>query len=110
MAVITVDEDRVRELAAELAREPKSWDDCVWLFAETELRLRPALVGGALYQQGVEARQVELAPDLVVDQPAEGDIHALAEEIARLGPSLQDLHWYIAERRFIYAQVKAAAG
>ncbi len=82
----------------------------MWLFAEAEMRLRLALVGGNLYQRGVESRDVELNPALVVDHPAEEDVRELAAEVASLGPPLQDLHWLIAERRFIYARAKTVAG
>ena len=94
-------------MARELAQEARPWDELVWLFAEVELCLRPALVDSMLYKQGVESRQVDINPDLVEDHPREDAIRELAEEISRLGPSLQDLHWYIAERRFVYDQAKA---
>ncbi len=86
MAFIHVDEEQVREMAREVAREPKTWDDLVWLLAEAELRLRPALVGGILYQRGIESREVELNPAQVIDHPAEEDVRELAVEVASLGP------------------------
>ncbi len=95
MAYVHVDVEKIREMADALAREPKTWDDLVWLFAEAELRLRPALIGGILYQGGVESREVELDPALIVDQPAEGAIRELAAEVASLGPPLLDLHGLI---------------
>ncbi len=110
MVFIRIDEEKVREMAGALAREPKTWNDFVWLFAEAELRLRPALAGGVLYQRGVESREVELDPTLIVDQPIEEDIRQLAAEVASLGPPLLDLHWFIAERRYIFARARAGAG
>ncbi len=64
MVYIHVDEEKVREMADALAREPKTWDDLVWLFAEAELRLRPALIGGILYQGGVESARARLEPGI----------------------------------------------
>jgi hypothetical protein len=51
---------------------------------------------------------VDIDPDAIVDQPPEEEIRQLAEEIAKQGPSAQDLHWFIAERRFIYDEIKNA--
>src|SRR4030042_4345526 len=99
---IQVDEEAVRTIARDLAQEARPWDDLVWLFAETELRLRPSLVDGTLYKQGMESRQVDLDPILLEDHPREDAIRELAEEISHFGPSLQDLHWYSADRRYIY--------
>jgi hypothetical protein len=108
MISIRVDEEEVRVMADTFSREPKTWDELVWLLAEAELRLRPALDGGILYQRGLESREVDLDPDRIVDQPDEAAIRQLAGEIASLGPPLQDLHWLIAERRYIFSRVKAA--
>ncbi len=49
MISIHVDEEKVREMAETLAREPKTWDDLAWSFAETDLRLHPALEDGIPY-------------------------------------------------------------
>ena len=108
MITIFIDEEKVREMASQLSQESKSWDDFVWLFAEAELRLLAAYAGGARFQQGADTRAVDVDPVLLVDKPAEDDIRKLAEEIARSHPSLQDLHWYLAERRYIFAEAKAA--
>jgi hypothetical protein len=107
MVSVQVDEEKIREMAYEISQEPKSYDDFVWLFAEAELRLRPAYVLGKLYKEGDESRSVEIDPDAIVDQPAEDDIRVLAEEISKQGASVQDLHWFIAERRFVCEQAKA---
>ncbi len=108
MIVIKVDEDVIRDKARVLSQESRPWDELVWLFAEWELRLSPALVDGMLYTQGVEERLVDIDPALIVDKPDEKAIRELAVEISHLGPSLEDLHWYISERRYIYEKSKAA--
>ncbi|HMF30897.1 MAG TPA: hypothetical protein VKK79_05765 [Candidatus Lokiarchaeia archaeon] len=106
MVSVQVDEEKIKEMAYELSQEQKSWDDFVWLFAEAELRLKPAYILGKLYKDGDESRTVDIDADAIVDQPSEDDIRQLAEEISKQGPSVQDLHWFIAERKFIYDQVK----
>ncbi len=95
-------------MARALAKEARPWDELVWLFAEVELRLRPALVDGMLYAQGAEERMVDIDPALIVDHPPEAAIRELAEEVSHLGPSFEDLHWFIVERRYIYDRAKSA--
>ena len=107
MASIPIDEDKIREMAYNLSQEPKSWDDLVWLFAEAELRLRPAYIVGKLYKDGEEAKNVEIEPSLVVDQPTENDIKALAEELSKAQPKTEELHWFVAERNYIFEQAKS---
>ncbi len=109
MIVIQVNEETIRDMARTLAKESRPWDELVWLFAEWELRLRPALVDGMIYKQGEEERLVDIDPALIVDHPPEGSIRELAEEISHLGPSFEDLHWFIAERRYIYDRAKTAS-
>ena len=106
MVSITIDEEKIQEMAQALAQEQKPWDDWVWLFAKAELQIRSAIVLSNRYQEGGEARQVEIDPDLLVDQPSEAEIDALAGEISQQSPSLQDLYWFIAERRYIYDQAR----
>ena len=88
--------------------EGKSYDELVWLFAEAELRILSALVIGHLRQEGGEVREVEVDPTLLVDQPPEDEIRLLASEIAKMKPSISNLHWFVAERRFIFNQAKAS--
>ncbi len=108
MIVVQVDEEIIRNMARTLSQESRPWDELVWLFAEWEIRLRPALVDGMLYAQGVEERLVDIDPALIIDHPPEKSIRELAEEISHLEPSFEDLHWFIAERRYVYERAKGA--
>jgi hypothetical protein len=108
MVSIQVEEEKIREIAFNLSQEQKSLDDLVWLFAEAELRLRPAYVIGKLYKDGDEAKNVEIEPSLIVETPLEDDIRVLAEELSKNQPKLEELHWYIAERKYIYDAAKAS--
>ena len=109
MVLVTLGDEQIRDAAHAISLESHSWDELVWLFAEAELRIMSSLVIGNLSQQeGGETREVEVDPDLLVDQPPEEEIRPLAEEIAKLCPSLQELHWFVAERRFIFDQAIAA--
>ncbi|HMF32128.1 MAG TPA: hypothetical protein VKK79_11970 [Candidatus Lokiarchaeia archaeon] len=106
MISVQIDADKIREMAYEISQEQKSYDEFVWFCAEAELRIRPALAYGKLYKDGEESQVVQIDPDMIVDQPAEEDIRTTAEEIAKQAPSVQDVHWFTAERRFIYDAAK----
>ncbi len=99
---IAVDNDAIQKLAFEISQEPKSYDDFVWIFAEAELRLRPAYAVGNVFTGG----PVQLFPNKIVDKPKDDDIRSLAEQIASQGTPVQDLHWFIAQRKFIYNKAK----
>ena len=60
IVVLQIDDEKVREIAFNLSQEPKSWDDWVWLFAEAELRLRPAYQHGKIFADNDESKTVEL--------------------------------------------------
>src|SRR5271157_1023204 len=102
MISVQIDEEKIREMAYEISQEQKSYEDFVWFFTEAELRIRPALAYGKLYKDGEETQVVRIDPDMMVEQPTEEDIRTTAEEISKQGLSVQDLHWFTAERRFIY--------
>jgi hypothetical protein len=108
MISVQIDEEKIREMAYEISQEQKSNDDYVWLLAEAELRIRPALAFGKLYKDGEESQVVRIDPDMMIDQPTEEDIRATAEDISKQGPSVQDIHWFTAERRFIYDAARNA--
>jgi hypothetical protein len=106
MVLIQVDMDKIREMAYLISQEPNSYDDLIWFLAEAELRLRSAFMLGRLYKQDEEIPTVEVDPNLIVDQPSEEEIRVLAEDLAKKQITLQELHWFIAERRLIYNSVK----
>ncbi len=105
---VLLDDETIRDLARAVSLEGKSFDELVWLFAEAELRILSALVIGHLRQEGGDIREVEVDPSLLADQPGEDEIRVLAAEIAQMKPTLTNLHWFVAERRFIFNQAKAA--
>jgi hypothetical protein len=106
MVMIEINKEKIQKLAYQLSQEQKSYDDWIWLLAEAELRLRPAYVGSLLYQEKDGVLFTEIDATLMLDEPSEEVIHQLAEEIAKSSPSVQELHWFIAERRYIYDSAK----
>ncbi len=103
---IQLDEDKVREIAYDLSQKPLSYDDCVWFYAENELKLRSAYSAGMIYREGDSSKISDLNLNAIVDQPSEDEIRRVAEDISRMGISPQDLHWYIAERKYLYDTAK----
>jgi len=104
---IKLDEDAIRERAYEISQQGPSWDDSVWFLAEAELRLQPAydnprLAPSSLAELG---NVIQVNPKHVADQPSEDYIRALAEKIAQSSPRLEELHWFVAERRWILDQL-----
>jgi hypothetical protein len=105
MVSVKIDMDKVREIAYFLSLEPKNYDDLVWLCAEAELRLNQPFVTQILYDEGIESSVIEIDPNLFVTQPEETDIRSLAEKMVNSHPNLQELHWFIAERRYVFDTV-----
>ena len=106
MVTVPVDEEKVRQLAYELSQKPMSYNECIWLYAENELQLRPAYSNGVLYSEENPNKIAEIEPDSIVEQPSEEDIRQLAESVHRMGISIHDLHWLIAERKYLYDLMK----
>ncbi len=112
---IQINEDQVRAMAYEISLQPKTWDELIWFFAQSELRLTPAYAIDDCKSTGTEMcasflytkKSIKIYPGKVVDRPGENDIRILAEQVARQGPRLQELHWYIAERNYIYDVAKS---
>ncbi len=111
---VPLDDDQIRKMAYEISLEGKSWDQLVWLFAESELRLANAFASRDCLSVGDVTRaihlypfkSVELFPSKVQDHPKESAIRKLAEIIAAQNPPAQELHWFIAERTYTYKKIK----
>ncbi len=100
---IAVDNDEIQKLAYEISQLPKSYDDFVWIFAEAEIRLRPAYAMGNIFPNG---GPVQIYPNKIVNKPNEDDVRTLAAQIASQGTPVQDLHWFIAQRNYIINKAK----
>lgn len=78
MIASSITHEDISKRAFLLSKEEKSYDQWVWLLAEAELRL-------------------QLGKD-----PPVTSIRSIAEEIGKQKISLQDLHWYIAEKQLLF--------
>ncbi len=104
--VIKMDENAIREMAYDFSQQPKSYDDFVWLLAENELRLIKSYTTPSNPLMGNFPETVSIFPNKIIDFPPTDEIKRLAEIIAAQGISLQDLHWFLAERFYIYQSAK----
>ncbi len=93
--IVKCSPDDVRKKAFELSAEHKSYDDYIWLLAESELKFSKACV-----ESGVKPGDaIKMDAGRIADKVDEKEIRQLAEKYAKAHPKVQDLHWYIAERQ-----------
>jgi len=106
-AILTIpyDEDKVRDLAFKVSQWASSWDDFVWFFAESELRLQNSYVSEQDSLRGPHPEGIKLFPGKIVEQPDPEAIKTLAEEISQKNPRLEELHWFLAERKYLYNKI-----
>ena len=83
--------------AFELNNEHRSYDDYIWMLAESETKLSKAI----LTDMKSHSRTISVNASQIVDKPIEKDVRTRAAEIASARPKVQDLHWLIAERQYI---------
>lgn len=116
LQIITVpmDDDQIRKIAHNISLEGKSWNELVWLFAESELRLAAAFASRDFLSVGDVTRAIHLYafkfvdvyPFKIKDHPSVREIRKLAEIIAAQNPPAQELHWFIAERTYAFNKIK----
>ncbi len=100
--LISLDRKKIEEIAYLISQQRKSWDECAWWFAELEMQLSPACGANKnVFSHGGLPDRVLLYPSKVVYNPVEADVRSLAFDISHRRPSLQDLHWFIAQRQYI---------
>jgi hypothetical protein len=99
---VAFDRAEITKLAQTIAGWQNPIDVYIWLFAEAELRLSKAYIT----KLDATCTSVKIDTSKVLDKPAVDDIKKLAKEIQAQKPKLQDLHWFLAERRYLYDAVK----
>jgi hypothetical protein len=100
---VNIDEDQIREVAQKISQDQKSYDDWIWLLAESECRLGPACTSPSnKFRTGGLPSEVEIYPSKVVVQPPEDDIRQLAYDISQVRPSVEDIHWFMAQRQIVF--------
>jgi hypothetical protein len=99
---IDLDEAEIKKRAELVASWKNSYDVYIWLLAEMKLRLAQAPVA----RNVIEGRHFKIDMDKVVDRPSEADIRRFAKIISAYRPSMQDMHWLLAECQIIYERIK----
>jgi putative heme degradation protein len=98
---IDVDEAEIKKRAETIAAWKNTFDVYIWLLAEAELRISQAFIT----KVDASGRHVKIDKTKIVDKPSESDIKVRAKALASHWPRLQDVHWFIAERQYIYDKV-----
>lgn len=102
IATIVLDYEDLKKRAYDLWRAGKTYDEYIWIYAESDLRLKSAFLS-KIEPNGTE---IKLDTSKIVDKPSESEIRELARAIRGTNPSIQDLHWLIAERQYIYSKAR----
>ncbi len=99
---VSLAKDVIEKKAYELASKRLGYDDCVWQWAELDLK-----VGNAIVNQPIGSAGMAIVDSSrIVSKPATSDIKKLASEYAARKTKVEQIHWYIAERQFILDQLK----
>jgi hypothetical protein len=101
---VPIDREAIKKKAEEIAGWKNPYNTVVWLFAEAETRLADAYV---TVLDGTNAA-VQVDASKVIDAPDRAATESLAKAIYSRRPTLNEVHWFLAERRYIYEKVKSA--
>jgi hypothetical protein len=104
--VVTLDDGKIREAAFLLSQQKRSYNDYIWMLAEADLKLAKAFPEGASPLAGALPKTARVLPAKIIDSPLQSEIKAAAEILVKKGTKVQDLHWFIAIRNFIYQEAK----
>ena len=100
---IDIDRQAIKKKAEEIAAWKNSYDVSIWLFAEAEMKLADAYV---TVLDGTTPT-VMIAKSKLVDAPNHEAIESLAKAIYAKRPKVEELNWFLAERRYIFEKAKA---
>ncbi len=101
---VPIDKEAIKKKAEEIASWKNPYDTAVWLFAEAETRLADAYV--TVLDGTCAAVQIDAGK--VIDAPERVATESLAKAIYSRRPNLNEVNWFLAERRYIYEKVKGA--
>jgi hypothetical protein len=105
--VVLLDNDEIKRRAFELFTERLPYDQLVWLLAESTLMVQDVFIKKPFGPITTTGGRIELNPDLLNPRPNAEKIKCLAKQIFETQhPSVDALHWLIAERRWLYVTIK----
>jgi len=101
IVTIELNMDAIKQKAEEASKWKNTYDTYIWLFAESEARLADAYVTPLDGSPTVKINKAK-----IVDNPPREDTERLAKAIGSKKPKLPELHWFLAERRFIFEKIR----
>jgi O-antigen/teichoic acid export membrane protein len=105
--IVTLDKDEIKRRAFEIFTERLSYDQLVWLLAESTLMVQDVFIKKPFGPISTAKGRLELNPDLLNPRPNHDKIAKLAKQLFETQhPSIERLHWLIAERRWLYVTIK----
>ena len=99
---IDIDRQAIKKKAEEIAAWKNSYDVSIWLFAEAESRLADAYV---TVLDGTTPT-VMISKSKIIEKPAREAIESLAKAIYSKRPKVEELNWFLAERKYVYDKAK----
>ncbi|HME54306.1 MAG TPA: hypothetical protein VKM55_18925 [Candidatus Lokiarchaeia archaeon] len=100
---INLKRDAIQTRAYLLSTENRSYDDYIWQLAEIEARLKPAYI--TRLDNGTTEIKIDSAK--IIDKPSTDEIRILARELGGKQTKIQEIHWFIAERQYVYETAKS---
>jgi hypothetical protein len=100
---IELDKNEIRNRAVSIAAWNNRYDTYIWLTAEAELRIAKALVS----KLDKNSTHVQIDLHKVVNNPSIDEIKQFAQILCGFRPMIQDVHWFLAERRYIFDCIKS---
>ncbi len=105
--IVTLDKDEITRRAFEIFTERLPYDKLVWLLAESTLMVKDVFIKKPFGPITTTEGRLELNPDLLNPRPNRDKIARLAKQIFDTEhPTVERLHWLIAERRWLYVTIK----
>ena len=99
---INLKRDAIQIKAYLLSKEQRSYADWIWQLAEIEARLKPSYItrlDGSAFDIKIDAAKI-------LDTVSTDEIRNVAREFETRQVKVQELHWFIAERQYIYETAK----
>jgi hypothetical protein len=101
--IIPLEKAIITKIADDLSKSNTTYDEYCWFIAECELRLKPLYTSEDPFVQD----KIALKKGGSLGNPAQEEIKKLAEVIYYQGTPPKELHWFLAERRYIMAKIKS---
>lgn len=100
---INLKRDAIQTRAYLLSTENRSYDEYIWQLADIEARLKAAYI--TRLDKGTMEIKIDAAK--ILDQPSTDEIRIIARELGDKQARIQDVHWFIAERQYVYETAKS---